>query len=116
MHRQIKRINLIQQRCDIVNNLELNVGRALRFAKFPAQTFSRAVAQVAEVVLEISEVEAEPRHWHARNSDKTIARKEGEGLAVSRRKILEHDERCLRRPGDYGQRLMERLSNPGRIR
>src|SRR6266513_1695917 len=56
VHRQIKGINLIQQRRDIVNNLQLNVGRALRFAKFPAQTFPRAVAQVAEVIIEVSEV------------------------------------------------------------
>ena len=88
VYRQIKWINLVQQRRNIVNNLKLNVGRTLRFAKFPPQAFSRAVAQVTEVVIEISEVKAEPRHRHARDSDKTIARKEGEGLAVSRRKIL----------------------------
>ena len=56
MHCQIKRINLIEQRRDIVHNLELNVGRAFRFAEFAAQTFARAVAQVIKVVIKVSEV------------------------------------------------------------
>jgi hypothetical protein len=92
MHRQIKRIDLVQMRGDIANDFELDFGGALGFAKLPPQTLARAITQMREVIVEVAKVQRQPRHRHARNAGETVPGKSGESVAVLRGKILQNDQ------------------------
>ena len=46
VHRQIKRVDLVQRWRDIANDFEIDFGSAFGFAKFSPQTFARAITQM----------------------------------------------------------------------
>src|SRR5204863_685065 len=72
MHRQVKGINLVKMRGDVANDFELDLGCALGFAKLPPQTLARAVAQMREVIVKVTEAERQPCHRHAWNAGETV--------------------------------------------
>src|SRR5262245_39463963 len=62
---QIQRIDFVDQRRDIVHNLQLNLWCALRFPKFSTQIFARCLAERGEVFVPICVWEWQPCHRHA---------------------------------------------------
>src|SRR5438128_1699614 len=104
MHRQVKGIDLVEMRGDVANDFELDFGCALGFAKLPPQTLARAVAQMRKVIVKVTKVKGQPRHWHARDAGETIVRKSDESVAVLRGKILQNDQGCFGGARDLRQK------------
>ncbi len=66
MHGEIERINLVNPRRDVVDDLHVDFRRALRFPKFSTQVFPGRLAQRAKILIPVLErMESKPRHWHA---------------------------------------------------
>src|SRR5207248_11516357 len=106
MHRQIKGIDLVQMRGDVVNDFELDFGGALGLAKLPPQTLARAITQMREVIFKVAKVKGPPRPWHARNAGETVPGKSGESAAVLGGIILQADQRRFPGSGDTTQALI----------
>src|SRR5439155_5496027 len=92
MHRQVKRIDLVEVRGDVANDFELDFGGALGFAKLPPQTLARAITQMREVIVKVAKVKCQSRHRHARDPGKTVLGKSGESCTILGGKILQDDQ------------------------
>src|SRR6476619_6542776 len=72
MHRQVKRVDLVQIWRDIANDFEIDFGSAFGFAKFSSQTFACAIAQMCEIVVKVAKIQRQPGHRHTWYTGKPI--------------------------------------------
>src|SRR5579885_2365306 len=90
-------VNLKVQRVDLIDDTKFKSCFFCR-SEFPAQVFAHFSAEGAvHIVVEARVIDAKARHRHARNTAEAIFDKAVEHRSVSRRELLEHDERCSER-------------------
>ena len=72
MDSEIQGMDFINQRPDVADDLQLNLGRTLCFAEFSAQVFSSGFAESSKIFVPVVVREWKARHWHAGDPRVTI--------------------------------------------
>jgi len=112
-HLSVKGEKLVDVRLDVGDDFHFHEWSRGGLAIFTAEIFPRFVTELGlEIVLEILEIEVEPRARHTRHPRITGPAHGTERFAVGLGKILEHDHGRLETASDRMERFAQGLGHP----